>query len=133
MKKKVEGNFKEVIYARSGNESASLVLDIRYERNETPQNASPLNTTLTSLKYCPQLNGSLCAKTDTCSGNTVESRDGACCMGTCNEMKKSNSGALIGYLLVGIILLLLAFVWLRFKGKKQVVNPVADLLRSKTH
>lgn len=132
-KKKVEGNFKEVLYARSGNESTSLVLDIRYEKNDTVQNTTSSNSTLTALKYCPQLNGSLCNKTDTCSGTTVESRDGACCMGTCQEMKKSNSGALIGYLLLGIILLLLAFVWLRFKGKKPAVNPVADLLHSRGH
>ena len=70
-----------------------------------------------NLKYCTDLSGVLCSKNDVCSGDNVDSRDGTCCIGTC-KLPEPASLAWIGYLLVGIILLVVAIMWLKYKKIK---------------
>ncbi len=107
-------SFSDVIAFGTGNESFSLpvVLDILPVSDERTngENASGNK----SLEYCSQLSGIVCRAGDTCSATPIASRDGACCLGVC-EAPAKKSNAWIGYLLFGIILLVVAIAWARYK------------------
>jgi len=84
-----------------------------------------------SFPYCSQLSGIVCRENDKCSVDTVASKDGACCLGTC-EQTKEKSKAWIGYLLVGIIILIGAIAWIKYK-KVKTKDPLQTVLHQKKH
>ncbi len=84
-----------------------------------------------SLPYCSQLSGIVCRENDKCSVETVASKDGACCVGTC-EQPKEKSKSWIGYLLVGIIILIGAIAWAKYK-KVKPRDPLQSVLHEKKH
>src|SRR3989344_822716 len=48
------------------------------------------------VESCLVLNGKLCLSTESCSGTSVQSTDGSCCMGTCNSIPSSDECSLAG-------------------------------------
>ena len=47
---------------------------------------------------CFELNGDVCENVEVCSGKTVESLNGPCCIEQCIKVEKMNGKAWIGYL-----------------------------------
>jgi len=84
-----------------------------------------------SLPYCSQLSGIVCRENDKCSVDTVASKEGVCCLGTC-EQTKEKSKAWIGYLLVGIIILICVIAWIKYK-KVKTKDPLQIVLHQKKH
>ena len=108
---------RESVYARAGNESATLLVNVGLEpKIENPaKNASIANA---SLPYCAQLSGILCASTDTCVGTMIASKEGGiCCAGACQEAPKKSS-AWIGWLLGAIGVLILVYLGFVYKNKQ---------------
>ncbi len=119
-------NIKKSIYAKYGNNSIEMLVDITQTENieeaETPYLESSYNET--SLFYCAELSGAQCSASETCSGNIVSSINGACCVGKCQVSEESSSYAWIGYLLAGIVIVGGLILWLRYKKQKQESNPL---------
>ncbi len=71
----------------------------------------------TTLKTCSQLNGSVCLSDQICQdGNVVNAKDSSCCISACVDKTQSNSGKIIGWVLIGVIVLFL--LWFRAKYKR---------------
>jgi len=88
------------------------------------------NITVIDKKTCAQLNGTICsATTETCLGESVYANDGTCCLIKCEvkEEEKSSTLKIIGWSLVALIVLFLA--WFFIKKYKKVNNPI-DLLKA---
>lgn len=53
-----------------------------------------------SYKYCNELGGVTCEDNQECSVTEVSSLDGNCCIGTCQTTSSSESGKLVGWLII---------------------------------
>ncbi len=86
------------------------------------------NGTAIDSQSCSELKGTICAQNETCSGDSAYAKDGKCCLASCNASEPSSSaGKIIGWSLVGLVILFLA--WFFIKKYKKVSNPV-DLLKA---
>jgi hypothetical protein len=120
------GNIK----AKSGENIAYSSLTIRFIKNYTAVSSN--ETIQSSAKTCEELSGTICTSTQECSQEPLYAKDNLCCLSTCKEIKKSNSGIIIA---VVIILLIVGVgVWFYFakfkKIKKSPVNFV-DIAKGK--
>ena len=62
----------------------------------------------TALKTCAEIKGDICtANEEVCDGTTVTAKDNLCCIGTCTAKPKSNTGKIIGWSIIGLIVILL--------------------------
>ena len=77
---------------------------------------------------CSQI-GILCKENELCSGETVASLEGACCIGICNK-EKSSTSSIIGYIL--IILLILIIIYIFWKIKRRKLKSPEELLKEKS-
>ena len=73
--------------------------------------------------YCSELAGIICAASETCSIQTIQSKDGPCCAGLCEKETKS-SKSWIGYLIAGIALLIILFIFIKYKKTEVGENPI---------
>lgn len=107
-----DGIFEGLITAKSENLTADLLLILNFSRAYVPSDDSPFQT-------CAEKEGDFCNANQTCSGNVTKAADGACCIGGCKPIA-GNSGKILGWTLVTIILLLVIafFVWRFVKAKK---------------
>lgn len=108
--KSLSQNFSETIAIALGSETiANLTFQISFTQND-----SQVTNSSNPEYYCSELGGKFCSATELCSGQLIQSLDGSCCLGTCNlEEKKSSSW--IFYLLAGLVLLIMIFIYLRYK------------------
>ncbi len=119
----------EQIRFGTGNETYifSLIIEPPLRLENATNGTSPANGT--SLPYCSQLSGIICRASDQCTKPPIASREGACCVATC-EQAKEKSKAWIGYLIFGIIILIGAIVWVRYKkvAPKEALHPLGASL-----
>jgi len=78
------------------------------------------------LKTCEELGGIFCEENKKCSNETQYAKDGNCCLGTCEEVKPDNSGKIIGWVIVVVILATL--IWF-FKSKFKKTKNRPNLLK----
>lgn len=72
---------------------------------------------------CSDLNGQICGDNQQCNGNINYTTDGVCCIGACSEVQESSTGKIIGWTIIIVILLLLAwFYFRRYKGVSGISN-----------
>ncbi|PIN93750.1 hypothetical protein COU54_01825 [Candidatus Pacearchaeota archaeon CG10_big_fil_rev_8_21_14_0_10_31_24] len=113
----VNSTLDEVIRIISDNETNSFKFNLKVVSEE--EAVKEIEIAKNNLKYCSDLSGVLCSKADVCSGESVESKEGICCIGIC-KAPEPMSLAWIGYLIAGIILLAVAIIWLKYKKIKPV-------------
>ncbi len=77
------------------------------------------------IKTCEELLGIFCEDNKECSNETQYAKDGNCCLGICQEPEKSNSGKIIGWIIV--ILIVAVLIWF-FKSKAKIKNK-PDLMK----
>ena len=66
--------------------------------------------------YCSELSGIECGSEQTCEGNVVVTIDKSqCCIGTCSGSGNEGSWRWIGYLIAGIVLIIIVFVFMKYK------------------
>ena len=74
-------------------------------------------------KTCSEMNGKICSKNEECSGEQVNAKDTVCCLENCEEIKKDNSGVIIG---IGILIIVGAIIiWFfmkKYRGAKKPIN-----------
>ncbi len=119
---------REVIRARVGNYSAYLLVKVNATRfgNQTLTSYIKRNESgESSLYYCSELSGRLCGGGEVCSVEAVSSIEGACCVGQCIERDEGGSRSWIGYLILGVIVLVLVVIFVKYRKIKPDSNPLA--------
>ena len=94
-------------------EEFELPLELLFdEENASTVVAPSSNVTTSSVtgQYsCNELNGRVCLTSQQCSGETVTTKEGACCRGSCIDVKKTTSLVWLGYV-IGLIALLILII-----------------------
>ena len=81
--------------------------------------------------HCYEFPGKICTADQTCSGETIVSMDGACCLGDCGaKTAEGGSSAWIGYLIAAIVIIAGIFIWIRYKKIKAEKNPLEKKILS---
>ena len=111
---------KKVVNKSSANET-------KENANISKQNKIENKTIIqkATTKTCAQLNGSICETNQTCNGESEYARDAVCCLGYCKDMKGKNTGKIIGWSMIFIILIVV--LW--FFKKKSKVKEKVNLLK----
>jgi len=81
---------------------------------------------IVSTKTCAEENGTICKDNEICNGTIIQARDATCCLYACKKKKKSNTGKILGWSMV--IIILLAVIWF-FKTKYKGAKKEIDLLK----
>ncbi len=82
------------------------------------------------LASCEDIGGKICEGEEKCSVDTESSLEGPCCTGTCKEEKKSNTGTIIGFLILALVIGIVIFFY--FKGKKRLKpKSTEEILKEK--
>ena len=82
----------------------------------------PTTGTGSSALSCSQL-GVICSIDQTCSGDTIESIEGPCCIGTCIDEESGTGSTIIGIVLIIILILLIAYIVWKARRKKNLKSP----------
>ncbi|MDP2673062.1 MAG: hypothetical protein Q8O84_04585, partial [Nanoarchaeota archaeon] len=107
-------------------DNAFAYVDISLEIIEgfVPENGVVNQSELPKItKSCSEINGTICSKSQKCSGEKVIANDGECCLSKCDEKKKSPAGKIIGWIIV--IILVALYVWFylsKYKKTRSKVN-----------
>lgn len=101
----------------SENYSADISLEIVFTKGNFAFVEKP------KPKTCLELGGKICDKTkEQCSGNVTYAED-VCCLGICQEQKKSSVGKWVGWIIVIFVVLFLIWFFLKkYRGSKGEIN-----------
>jgi hypothetical protein len=96
--------------------------NVTVTENGTIINKTTNKTIGSTVLNCADLNGTKCDWNggETCSSSTYNAADGACCLDTCQQPKKSNTGKIVGW---SIIIIIVLFATWFFKKKYQRAGP----------
>ena len=102
------------ITAHTENLSSSVTLVLNFIKDYIPAEGEDGEVIITT---CGQLGGIICSQEEECSEEPVFVKDGVCCLAQCEEVKKSSTGKIIGWLIItAIILALFWFFKKRYFG-----------------
>lgn len=77
----------------------------------------------TTTQTCEELNGTVCDSNYKCSGEEVYAQDARCCLEKCEEIKKSSSGKVIGWMLLVIVIIFLVWFFLqKYRGASRTID-----------
>ncbi len=95
-------------------------LDLKFIKDYVPTNTTEDDTgNITLVKTCEDLLGKICLENETCSVDVTDSFEGDCCVGNCNAKTESSMGKIIGWALVIIVILFVAWFFLKkYRGAK---------------
>ena len=69
------------------------------------------------FQSCSDFGGIICTENQECSGESNYATDGICCLGTCNEIQKSSTGKIIGWVIIFLIIIFsIIFYFKKYKG-----------------
>lgn len=122
--------FGEII-AESSNNSYFLPVVFDITKNETEVEIIDVIEPSTGLGAlsCSQL-GNICTGNQFCTGDTVESLEGPCCIGQCSE-QESSSSTYIGIILLIVLILIIGYVIWKVRKKRKLKSP-EDILKEKS-
>ena len=118
----VEKTITGTIIAQADNTTSEFDVILNFIKDYVPSESDNSSSIITS---CTDLKGEVCSGTKVCSGNTASTRDGVCCLTSCEEPKKSSWGKIIGWSIVVLVLLFLIYFFKKYKR----VRPKVDLLK----
>lgn len=76
-----------------------------------------------STLACSEEGGTICAENEECSEDIIYAKDDICCLATCEEIKTSSTGKVVGWLIVIVIIgFLIWFFKTKYFGVKRSVN-----------
>ncbi len=112
-----KNGIKEFFYLNINEERFELPIVISFTENKTDVKTPYLQGE--KAYYCPELNGTQCLTgEEICDGNLKTSIDGPCCIGNCVTQKSEGSKSWIGYIIAFIIIIILIYVFIRYKKTK---------------
>jgi len=92
------------------------------EETETPSEEEEEEIKIASTKTCSEMSGIVCGEGEECSVTIEYATDGVCCKGSCNLVEKSNTGKIIGWSMV-IIIVVFVLWFLKTKNKRRKREP----------
>ncbi len=112
------------IFERTENFTSSLILILDFIKDFIPEEPEDGEVIMTT---CAQIEGIICEEGERCTGKISPTKDGNCCFAPaiCEETPKSQTGKIIGWGVIILVILLL--FWFSKKYKK--VKPKVDLLK----
>lgn len=99
---------------------------------ESPGTSVPDNEEIKIAKTetCEELEGIVCNDNEQCDTDSVYAIDAVCCTGSCNAVKKDNTGKIIGWLMIGIIIIAVILFFRKKSHTKRNVN-LLDVAKGK--
>lgn len=85
-------------------------------------------TSVSTTKTCEEMTGKICGQGEKCIGDSAYAKDGVCCLGACDEIESDTGWKLIGWGVFIFIILVIWFVWRKYKRVKSKI----DLLKTAT-
>jgi len=113
---------------------ARLLVQMAFVNDVNQSSTTPIRQNSSGgrqLYPCAELAGKICASEEVCSGSEQNSQEGICCIGECGKASNSGEGgyAWLGYLLGGICVLVLIFIFLKYrKVPKKETNPLGKTI-----
>ncbi len=129
------------VLATSNNEQFILPVEFTITNNETEievvdatnppagSGTTPGTGSGTGSLSCAQI-GEICTNNQVCSGDTVASVEGSCCIGICEEEESSLGSTITGVVLILILVGLLYYVYRKSK-KNKAAKSTGDVLKDK--
>lgn len=110
------------IFAKAENFTSSLILILDFIKDFIPADGEE-----EIITTCAQLDGIICSEGERCTGETASTKDGTCCFAPaiCEEIPEKQTGKIIGW---GIVILVILLLFWFFKKYKKV-KPKVDLLK----
>ena len=114
-----EKNLEGQIIAETKNKTVYSAIFLNFVKNYIPLEGFDEEIPRTT-KTCEERNGLICRDNEECTGEIIYAKDGVCCLETCEEIKESSMGQIIGWtLLAGIIVFLIWFFKTKYKKAKR--------------
>ena len=109
------------IDARAENFTSSLILVLDFIKDFIPEEPEDEEVIITT---CVQIEGIICDGGERCTGKTSPTKDGICCFApaVCEEIPKSQTGKIIGWAVVIVVILFLFWFFKKYKKVKPRVN-----------
>ncbi len=98
------------------------------EESETPgeeDEEEEKEIRIASTKTCIELEGIVCGDKEKCNG-TIAYADAVCCIGNCEEIEKDNTGKILGW---SMVIIIVVFVIWFFKTKYKRAKKEINLLK----
>jgi len=114
----------EKIKLEIGKNLLEMPVIIRFTENKSEVKTSYLEENLTY--YCSELKGVICSANETCGGKNETSIDGLCCIGKCVTADKEKGVAWIGYVIVVLALVLLIYIFRRYRKSKVTGDVLSE-------
>jgi len=119
------------VIATINNQSFSMPVFLSPAIKNNPQNNISQQPIGGGMFSCSQL-GVRCTESNAqCSGDTIESLEGPCCVGDCVPIETSNTKNIIGIILIILLILIVLFIIYKVI-KKRKEKDVDDILEEKS-
>ncbi|MEK6914605.1 MAG: hypothetical protein AABW83_03035 [Nanoarchaeota archaeon] len=130
---KVEEKFSGKIKASTNNKDFYLPIKFIITKNETEikviDSTNPTNNISTNILSCSQI-GNICNSDETCNGDTINSLEGNCCIGLCEEKSSESYSKIIGIILIIVLILMIIYIIIKIRRKRNLESP-EDILEEK--
>lgn len=118
--------FKGVIIVYAGDVYEYVLLDINFTSSASDAGTQYTNGSSQPSYYCSELSGLSCSSGENCNGNLVDTIDvNECCVGSC-EKKSGGGNSWIGYFIAGVVLLVLVFIFLKYRKAGKGGSPLQE-------
>lgn len=112
LKEKSNSILETIFIAKDSEILSNITFSIFFTNNQ-----SEITNSSNQAYYCQELSGKFCSASEICSGESVQSLDGLCCLGQCNVEEESSSSWII-YTLILAALLVIIVVYLKYRKTK---------------
>jgi hypothetical protein len=125
-----DGGVRGVIYGYYGNLTKYLLIKVDFTSDESQVSTDYLRDNSGNTGYycseIPRSTGAACGSDEVCKGEEISTLDiTKCCVGTC-EAQSSGSSAWLGYLIAAILVLGLAYIFMRYRKTGKKKNPLNE-------
>jgi hypothetical protein len=115
----VEGTLKANI---NGEKMIYSSIALKFLNDYVPVNESEQSY----VETCAELQGKICASTESCDKESVYAKDNVCCLGACKSTEKKGSGRIL--IAIGIFVVIAAGLFWFYKKKYKKAKKPVDLL-----
>lgn len=124
--------FKKENKTETENDSSGYEVVVGDDGNTTIIKDGNIISNNTKLKPCSDIGGFVCNNEEEfCDGDLVESFNGECCLGICSQKTSGSGGKIIGWIIIGFILILLIWFKIKFGRTKRKKIDLMDFKNKK--